>query len=1579
MKLREPLSDHANFSSTPQSNPRTTASTRAHHAQEDSNRAPTDTEPSSAEPSPSTHLSSAQAADLVSRPGLVYLVLEPSESPKLEGMQPPASFQNVGHFTSPVFERNLPAHLHVEPLPGLGSGHMQRGYVYAQITMIFERKGWAPVETRDDYRFEVRPALVDTGATVSLIDSALVPIIAQTPIKETKMNLNGLGQTQTVGCIVQPFMLEAIQFQQDQRGSYKRDVVLHIEHEFHIVHGLGPGVILGMDFIHGHGLRLDPQGGRLEMDEGICLPLRCLDTRALQRATPPAGDAPADAEKQQPEAPGTELRPDSAECNVLSHELTPPPIPTSTSDSPTSVARSTEASGPTSVPSTASRPIALVVQQGCIVPARSERWVCVTWGRTPSPSDTFLTRPTCWADESQDIHFSVKASLISPGCKRLLVTNFGHVDAPVPSNLPLTVAEVFSGQAASGGPPYQLSTWNTVLKQTTPPEFEAHVFAADVHIATDEDFISRFHIGDDSDSGQANAEIIALLHEFKDAFSLDGTPGKADAPPFCIRIKDGRELIPEPARRAPPEKRKVIDEAIDQMLAWDVIEPSDSSTSYPVLLVRQNDKWRFCVDFRGLNEVTVTDTYPLPRADDIFDNLSGSTIFSALDAVKGHHQLPVAEEDRWKTAFTCHRGLFQYKRIPFGLKNAPAWFQRLMDSMLGATRWNGAMVYLDDIIVYSSRLDHHLNTLRFILSRAKDMGLKFDPKKCHFALPSLKLLGRRVSAEGVSILEDRAETIRDIQPPKNLEQLTKFLGLMQYYRHFIPRFAEVAAPLQNLTKGTHYGKKTASGKAPLILPSGERTSAARVLLNWQPDHQTSFDKLKKLLAEATCLSFPDMSKRFFLYIDASQSSFAAALHQQSLRPLPESSPNRDHSRDSVSPSANAPVFVTDEDRDDTQHEESPLPPMMAAPDDEWRTKLIRLQKEDPAWGQTVRRLADGHPTRGYAMDGDILIRASDDKICLPKALFREALELAHRGHFGFRCTMDTISSTFWHPRLAEAVRSFVKHCATCIRTKEQPHTGHIEPDDDYHGTPFHTISIDKIEGLPSSNGLEMCLIIVDLFTKAVLLRAMPKKSDATQIANAVQDLVVRAGWQPQRVISDHDSLFVGEVAQCLAKLIGWRITPTAPYHQQANPVERYVQTVSQALRALCLDKLQTVWPDLLGPVELAMNASVSSVTGYAPHDLIYVHRPRLLEKLLGHTGVDAIEEQFHFAASRVQQATEAVRHAQEQHSQRYNDRRRPLPALEPGTKVMIRLRDRPLLAHRLNSRLDARLEGAFEVESVLSPHRVRLKLPASLKVNPEFDVTQLQVVPSPDEYGRPHIANQSQSSDWVPQMILDERIFNNRHKQYLVKWENCDLLEWTFADDLIADGFQELVDIWNDARDGMATPPLDPRQAIPAAAIHTALASLQQGESGASTEEPHFTTAAEAMSKPIHRPQVVSVEGQRMLLEERPIAFASCLTSKKESKMLGLELEATGLHWAFNHFRHLLQGASISVITDHAPLASVMLAPSHREFGPRIEWIRSQLAPYLHQMRFHYKPGHLHVNVDSLSRLNTDADAADDS
>jgi hypothetical protein len=275
-----------------------------------------------------------------------------------------------------------------------------------------------------------------------------------------------------------------------------------------------------------------------------------------------------------------------------------------------------------------------------------------------------------------------------------------------------------------------------------------------------------------------------------------------------------------------------------------------------MLLVNKKDGTkRPCIDFRKLNAVTTKDAYPMPRIDDMLDALGGKSFFSTLDLASGYWQIPVHADDREKTAFATDDGLFECVGLPFGLVNAPATFQRAMDSVLHEMLGKNCMAYLDDIIVFSSSWEEHRDDLHQVMDRLAKANLVVNMKKCFFARSELKYLGHLVSAQGVRMDPDKIKAVQRVQTPKTAKQLQAFLGMVNYYRQFIRDLAKIAKPLYRLS----------SDKQPW---------------HWTDLEETSFTRLKAALVEAPVLTHPDWNLPFILQTDASDVAIAAVLAQR---------------------------------------------------------------------------------------------------------------------------------------------------------------------------------------------------------------------------------------------------------------------------------------------------------------------------------------------------------------------------------------------------------------------------------------------------------------------------------------------------------------------------------------------------------------------------------------------------------------------------------------------------------------------------------------------------------------------------
>ena len=360
-------------------------------------------------------------------------------------------------------------------------------------------------------------------------------------------------------------------------------------------------------------------------------------------------------------------------------------------------------------------------------------------------------------------------------------------------------------------------------------------------------------------------QLRSLVAEFAHLFALDSTElGRTSITMHEINTGDSRPLR-QPPRRIPFALRSKVDSLVEDMLSQGVITPSSSPWASPIVLVAKKDSsTRFCVDYRRLNAVTKLDVHPLPRIDDSLDLLAGTKYFSSLDLASGYWQVGMTEQSQEKTAFATYAGLYEFTVMPFGLCNAPATFQRLMEEVLRGLAREKCLIYLDDVLVIGRTYEEHLDNLREVFTRLSRAGLRLKPSKCNLVRCKVEFLGYIVSGGGISADPKKIRAVTEYPTPTDVRGLRAFLGLLSYYRRFIPRFSAIAQPLYNLTRKD----------APFL---------------WTADCETAFDHLKGRLTQAPVLAYPQFGRDFLLETDASGVGLGAVLSQKqedgSVRPI----------------------------------------------------------------------------------------------------------------------------------------------------------------------------------------------------------------------------------------------------------------------------------------------------------------------------------------------------------------------------------------------------------------------------------------------------------------------------------------------------------------------------------------------------------------------------------------------------------------------------------------------------------------------------------------------------------------------
>ena len=360
--------------------------------------------------------------------------------------------------------------------------------------------------------------------------------------------------------------------------------------------------------------------------------------------------------------------------------------------------------------------------------------------------------------------------------------------------------------------------------------------------------------GGPADAAKA-ATVDRLLRKYTGVFAVPkGLPPEREID-HRIDLEEGATPPSRPTYRMSPVELDELKKQLAELTESGFIQPSKSPYGAPVLFVRKKDgSMRMCVDYRALNKISVKNKYPLPRIDELLDRLAGATVFSKLDLRAGYHQIRIAEGDVPKTAFRTRYGSFEFLVLPFGLTNAPATFQGLMNTVFSDMLDTCVVVYLDDILVYSASEADHAQHLEAVLQRLLEHQLYAKQSKCEFFTRRVDFLGHIVSSKGVEVDDKKLDIVRDWAPPANVHELRSFMGLANFFRRFVRRYTHIAAPLHSLT-------------------------SKNVVFRWESQHQAALEELKQALSSAPVVVPPNPSLPYLVYTDASDLQIGAVLTQ----------------------------------------------------------------------------------------------------------------------------------------------------------------------------------------------------------------------------------------------------------------------------------------------------------------------------------------------------------------------------------------------------------------------------------------------------------------------------------------------------------------------------------------------------------------------------------------------------------------------------------------------------------------------------------------------------------------------------
>lgn len=700
-----------------------------------------------------------------------------------------------------------------------------------------------------------------------------------------------------------------------------------------------------------------------------------------------------------------------------------------------------------------------------------------------------------------------------------------------------------------------------------------------------------------------------------------------------------------------PERLAELNRQLDEMLRDDVVEPSTSPWNSPVTLAPKADgSLRFCLDSRKLNSVSKHDSYPLPYITHILDRLREAKYLSSIDLKAAFNQIPLSPSSKEKTAFTVpSRGLFQFKVMCFGLTSAPATQQRLMDRLFGPEFGERIFIYLDDIIVVSGSFDEHIDLLRQVLTRLSGANLAINLSKCFFFRKQLKYLGYVVDESGLHTDPDKIRAITEFPTPSCRKDVKRFLGTASYYRRFIRRFSQVAAPLNALTS-------TRKSAPPFV---------------WSAEAESAFNALKEALTSAPVLSCPDFTQPFTVHTDASECGVAGMLTQISTfdgeeHPVAYCSRSlnpQERNYSATEREALAVVFVVEHFKPYlegsrpfkilTDHASLKWFLNLKNPTgrlERWGCRLspynftiehrrgsdnivpdalsrsvpvsvTTVPTSDP-WYRNIftRCLTRPQACPNYQIVDDRLLRYTKSKTSLtgdfdwkevvPEErrldIIKEHHDTPVGAHLGTEKTYLRLRLKYFWPSMRDDVVNHVSHCAKCKAYKHsnQPNPG-LMGSPKVCRRPFQCISIDLVGPLPPSRQQNTyLLVVVCCFSKYCLLFPL-RRATSKVIAQRLEDHVFLVHGVPQTVIADNGPQFIGhEVRAMFSKYRVPQIHYTPVYCPQVNTVERYNRTIVTAIATL-VGEDHRGWDVNIHKIQFAVNTAVSDTTTFTPFMLVH--------------------------------------------------------------------------------------------------------------------------------------------------------------------------------------------------------------------------------------------------------------------------------------------------------------------------------------------------------------------------------------